>query len=156
MNKNTVWILVGVLGLAGIYLYLKKKPATAGAMPFNPGMVGAVQHSQDVTTGGQYSSIANALGGFASSLFGGLQTDPNAIPHDANSPIIAPGTVSNPVSGVSQILPYSYKQQNIDNATLLNTDSLFTPSDTGSGSSGSYADDTGSDSDPSGNFSGMP
>lgn len=142
MKTSTVVALVAVAALA-FYLYKRKAAAAAGAL--NLGQVGGTAHSPDITTGG----IASVLGGAIPSLtswFGGGASSPAAVPPDQYAPWLGAATVSNPVYPSPAVLPYSYKQQNIDTAGILGTTDLFTPSSV-TGSSGAYSDGTNNGAD---------
>lgn len=138
--KTSTTVVVVVVGAALAYMYLKNRAAnTAAYNAYSLGNVGGVAHSPDITTGG----VASVLGGLSklTSWFGGGPTSPSAIQPDANTPYNGNSTIWNPVQSAPAVLPYSYKQQNIDTSSLLGTNDLFTPSNV-TGSSGSYADDT--------------
>lgn len=137
MKTSTVVALVAVAA-AAFFLVMRRKAAAPS--PLNLGMVGGAAHSPDVTTGG----IASVLGAALPSLtswFGGTSSAPASSPADKYSPYLGNSTVSNPVYPSPSVLPYSYKQQNTDTASFLDTNSLFTPSPV-TGSSGSYSDDS--------------
>ena len=64
-------------------------------------------------------------------------------PIDYATPLIAPGTISNPLTQLISVLPYSRKQAIIDTPASLPSDQLFTPG--ANSGSGGYLD-----SDPTG------
>lgn len=137
MKSSTVIALIAVAA-AALYFFTKRSATPAGGS-LSLGQVGGVAHSPDITTGGVASVLGKALPSLTS-WFGGSAAAPAAVPQDQWAPWLGSATVSNPVYPSPSVLPYSYKQQNIDTASLLNTNDLFTPSPV-SGSSGSYADD---------------
>ncbi len=135
MKNGLLIALVGIAAAAGVVLYLKKRN-TVGAPIYNPlGAYGSQGHTPVSNTG---VALASILGTGISSWFGGGATSPAAIPRDRNTPYLGNGQITNPVYPSPAVLPYSYKQQVIDTPALLDTNSLFTPSDTGS--SGAYSD----------------
>lgn len=77
-------------------------------------------------------------GGFSPAAY-----NPNAAGFDANTPFTS-STIASPVSALTSILPYSYKQSVVDTPAVLGTNDLFMPS-YDSGSAGSYADPSSSD-----------
>lgn len=142
MKSSTVVALVAV---AAVAFYLIKRRAAAAPSPLSLGQVGGTAHSPDITTGGVASILGSALPSLTS-WFGGTQSAPASTPSDQYAPWLGSATVSNPVYPSPAVLPYSYKQQNVDTAGILGTNDLFTPSSITGGSSGTYADDS------SGNF----
>jgi hypothetical protein len=139
MKTETVAV-VAIGGVALLYILLKKKAAAAQPGFTSLGNVGGVSHSPDITTGGVVSVLGSALPSLAS-WFGGGTSAPASTPADQYSPYLGNSTISNPVYPSPAVLPYSYKQQNIDTPGLLNTDDLFTPTPiTNSG----YQDSSGS------------
>jgi len=134
MKTSQVVGVVAVLGVAA-YLWMRNRAAPPVAN-LSPGAIGARSHAADVATGGAFS----ALGGLVGSWFGGGASSPGSVGTDTSTPPVAPAVWNNPVSASPSVLPYSYKQQVIDTPTLLGTTTLFTPSDDGSGASGSYVD----------------
>ena len=145
MKGSTAAVLaIGVI--AAGYLFLKSRAQHAAAQQSftSLGNVGGVTHSPDITTGGALSVLGKALPSL-STWFGGGSSSPAAVPSDQYSPGVGDPTLWNPVSATPSVLPYSYKQQNIDTPALLGTNDLFTPSADGSGSSGAYSD-AGNDS----------
>lgn len=134
--KGSTLAVVAVVALAAAYLYLKKK--TAAPTYVSPGSIGAVAHSPDITTGGALSVLGSSIPALTK-WFGGTSPSPSSISSDANTPLLGNTTLWNPVYPTPSVLPYSYKQQNLDTSSLLGTDQLFTPSPI-TGSSGSYTD----------------
>jgi hypothetical protein len=144
MKTGTVVVVVAV-GAAALYFIAKQKATAAGGGFSSLGNVGGVAHSPDITTGGIASVLGSALPSLTSWFGGGAQS-PSAIPTDSYSPGLGSSTISNPVYPSPAVLPYSYKQQNVDTAGMLDTNSLFTPSPV-SGSSGAYSDGTNNGTD---------
>lgn len=142
MKSGTV-VLVVIGGAAALYLFAKSKASAAQPGFASLGNVGGVTHSPDITTGGVVSVLGSALPTLTN-WFGGGSSSPAAVPKDQYSLGVGNSTISNPVSPAPSVLPYSYKQQNIDTPSLLATNDLFTPSPI-TGSSGSYADDGNDD-----------
>lgn len=145
LPKNKDFLLViGVAGI-GLYLFYRAVKGTVTAVanvnqgtPYeNTGVVGTLAHTADAAAGGTLSSLGTWLGGKIFSLVNG-DYDPNAQPADRSTPAINPAVVGNPVTPSPSILQYTYKQDTIDNPSLLGTDALFTP---GAGSSGAYSED---------------
>lgn len=137
MKTSTVVALVAVAA-AAFYLMIKRQ-AGGAISPLNLGSIGGTAHSPDITTGGIASVLGKALPSLTS-WFGGTSQSPAATPTDQYAPWLGSATVSNPVYPSPAVLPYSYKQQNVDTASMLDTNSLFTPSPL-TGSSGAYSDD---------------
>jgi hypothetical protein len=143
MKSGTVVVVV-IAGAAALYLFAKNKAMAAQPGFTSLGNAGGVAHSPDITTGGALS-VLGSLAPSLSSWFGGGSSSPASVPSDQYSPGLGSSTISNPVYPSPSVLPYSYKQQNIDTPSLLDTNSLFTPSTDGGGSSGSYSDDGNDD-----------
>lgn len=142
MKTGTV-VLVAIGAAAALYLFVKSKASAAQPGFTSLGNVGGVSHSPDITTGGVVSVLGSALPSLTS-WFGGTASAPAAVPSDKYSPGLGNSTISNPVYPSPSVLPYSYKQQNIDTPSLLGTNDLFTPSPiTNSG----YTDQSGSSGD---------
>jgi hypothetical protein len=133
MKTGTV---VALVAAAAVGLYLLMKRNAVAQQQLSLGSVGNAAHSRDITAGG----IASVLGSAIPSLskwFGGTSPSPASVPLDPNTPWNGNATWSNPVQSSPAVLPYSYKQQNIDTPGLLGTNDLFTPS---TGSTGAYSD----------------
>lgn len=136
-------LLVGVAGV-GIYLIYRSVKGAATAVsninqgtPYQgAGVVGTLGNLTNQASGGTLATLGSWLGGKLYSAING-EYDPNAAPADRSTPVQNPGVVSNPVSPSPSILQYSYKQDTVDNTSLLGTDQLFTP---GAGSGGAYTD----------------
>lgn len=135
-NGTTVALVVA---LAAVVYFMTRKTAVPIPGANSIGNVGNQSHVPVSSTG---VAIASLLGSNISSWFGGGATSNSQIPVDHNTPITSNSTLWNPVQSSPAVLPYSYKQQTVDTPSLLGTDDLFTPSYDGSGSSGSYADDS--------------
>lgn len=131
-------LLVG-LGVAAVVLLVMvtRRAAPAGRPNYGLGGYGSQTHVPVSSTG---VALASILGSGLSSWFGGSATSPSQIQADRNTPYLGNGQITNPVYPSVAVLPYSYKQQVIDTPALLDTNSLFTPSASGTGSGGSYSD----------------
>ncbi len=138
--KTSVVVAVVAVAAAGLYLLVRQRQAAAQTQ-LALGNVGGVAHAPDVTTGGVVSALGQVLPKL-STWFGGGASAPSQVPADPNTPYNGNSTLWNPVQSSPAVLPYSYKQQNIDTPALLGTNDLFTPSPV-TGSSGAYADDSG-------------
>ncbi len=139
--KNATLIVVGVAALAAVVILMKRK-AQVRTANLSTGLIGAQSHSPDIATGGAIAALGSVLGGTVSSWFGGGASSPGQVGVDTNTPPTSSTTLWNPVTASPAVLPYSYKQQVIDQNAGLGTTTLFTPDSAGSGSSGSYLEST--------------
>jgi hypothetical protein len=139
MKSSTVVTMIAIVA-AALYVVAKRNAAAGGTPMFSLGSVGGTAHSADITTGGVVSVLGAAIPSLTK-LFGGTASSPAAVQTDQWAPWLGSATISNPVQPSPAVLPYSYKQQNLDTSSVLGTSDLFTPSSV-TGSSGTYADDS--------------